>query len=148
MIHTSDTIRITYGRHRDSPHQGEHRRPSSTNEISRSHQHLASSRAIEPLTTSAVDPHIMDITRRTQPIKQRSVAREMLSNIQNFIEAGDQKINDIQVRCNKLPNIFNRYDIAQSELEFSDDTDHTGDREQFENQYYQVEAKFNEFYIL
>jgi len=90
----------------------------------------------------------MDITRRTQPIKQRSVAREMLSNIQNFIEAGDQKINDIQVRCNKLPNIFNRYDIAQSELEFSDDTDHTGDREQFENQYYQVEAKFNEFYIL
>ena len=44
----------------------------------------------------------------------------------------------------KLPDIFNRYDIAQSELELSDDTDHTGDRELFENQYYQVEAKFNE----
>jgi len=76
----------------------------------------------------------MDITRRTQLIKQRSVARGMLSRIQNFIEAGDQKINDIQVICNKLPDIFNRYDIAQSELELSDDTDHTGDRELFENQ--------------
>jgi len=48
------------------------------------------------------------------------------------------------VRCKKLPDIFNRYDIAQSELELSDDTDHTGDRELFENQYYQVEANFNE----
>jgi len=86
----------------------------------------------------------MDPIRRTQLIKQRSVARGMLSRILNFIEAGDQKINDIQVRCNKLPDIFNRYDIAQSELELSDDTDHTGDRELFENQYYQVQAKFNE----
>jgi len=32
----------------------------------------------------------------------------------------------------------------QSELELSDDTDHTGDRELFENQYFEVEAKFNE----
>jgi len=52
------------------------------------------------------------------------------------------------VRCNKLPDIFNRYDIAQSELELSEDTDHTGDRELFENKYYEVEAKFSEFYIL
>ena len=58
----------------------------------------------------------------------------MLSRIQNVIEIGDQKINDIQVRFNKLLDIFNRYDIAQSELELSDDTDHTGDRELFENQ--------------
>jgi hypothetical protein len=68
----------------------------------------------------------------------------MLSRIQNFIEAGDQKLNDIQVRSNKLPDIFNRYDTAQSKLELSDDTDHSGDRELFENQYYQVEAKLSE----
>jgi len=43
-----------------------------------------------------------------------------------------------------LPDIFNRYDTAQSELELSDDTDHSSDREKFENQYYQVEAKFSE----
>jgi len=85
----------------------------------------------------------MDPTRLTQLIKQRSVARGMLSRNQNFIEAGDQQINDIQVRCNKLPDIFNRYDIAQCELELSDDSDHTGDRELFENQYYQFQAKFN-----
>jgi hypothetical protein len=68
----------------------------------------------------------------------------MLSRILNFIEVSDQKINEIQVRFNKLSDIFNRYDIAQCELELLDDTDHTGDWELFENQYYQVEAKFNE----
>jgi hypothetical protein len=51
----------------------------------------------------------------------------MLTCIQNYIEPGDQKINELQVRFNKLPNIFNRYDTAQSELELSDNTDHSGD---------------------
>jgi len=69
----------------------------------------------------------------------------MLSRIQKFIEASDQRINDIQLRCNKLPEIFNRYDIAQSELELTDDTDYNDDRELFENQYYQVEVKFSEY---
>jgi len=86
----------------------------------------------------------MDAIRHQQLIKQRSMARGMLSRIQNFIEVGDQKINEIQVRFNKLPDIFNRHDTAQSELELSDNTDHTDDRELFENEYYQVEAKFNE----
>jgi hypothetical protein len=86
----------------------------------------------------------MDFTRRAQLIKQQSVARRMLSRIQNFIDVGDKKINKIQVRYSKLVDIFNRYDIAQSELEISDDADHISDRELFENQYYQVEAKFNE----
>jgi hypothetical protein len=53
----------------------------------------------------------------------------MLSRIQTFIEAGDQKINEIQVRFNKLPDIFNRHNTAQRELELSDDADHSGDRE-------------------
>jgi len=70
----------------------------------------------------------MDATRRTQLFKQRSVARGMLSRIQNSIEADDQNINDIQARFNKLPEILKRYDIAHSELELSGDTDHTGDR--------------------
>ena len=83
-------------------------------------------------------------TRRTQLIKQRAVARGMLSRIQNFIEVGVNKINEIQVRFNKFPDIYNRYDTAQSELELSDDTDHSGDRELFQTQYYQVEAKFSE----
>jgi hypothetical protein len=69
----------------------------------------------------------MESTLCQQLIKQRAVARGMLSRIQNFIEAGDQKLNDIQVRSNKLPYIFNRYDTAQSELKLSDDIDHSGD---------------------
>jgi len=86
----------------------------------------------------------MDPLRRTQLIKQRAVARGMLTRIQAFIDTGDQKIIDIQVRFNKLSDIFCRYDTAQSELELSDDVDHSDDREQFEIQYYQVEARFNE----
>jgi len=60
---------------------------------------------------------------RQQLTKQRIVARGMLSRIQNFIEAGDQNINEIQVRFNKLPDIFNRHDTAQGALELSDDID-------------------------
>jgi hypothetical protein len=86
----------------------------------------------------------MEPERRQQLFKQRAVARGMLSHIQNFIEAGDRKINEIQVRYTKLSDIFNRYDTAQSELELSDDTDHSGDRKLFENRYYEVEARFNE----
>jgi hypothetical protein len=67
----------------------------------------------------------------------------MLTRIQNYIEAGDNKLNELQVRFNKLSDIFNRYDTAQSELELSD-TDHTSDRESFENQHFQVEARFTE----
>ena len=48
------------------------------------------------------------------------------------------------MRFNKLSAIFNRYDTAQSELELSDDTNHSDDRELFETQYYQFEAKFSE----
>ena len=86
----------------------------------------------------------METSRRQQLIKQRSVARGMLSRIQTFIETGEQKVHDIQVRFNKLPDIFTRYDNAQSELELSDDIDHFAHRELFENQFYQVEAKFSE----
>jgi len=66
------------------------------------------------------------------------VARGMLTRIQHFIEAGKHKINEIQIRFDKLSDIFNRYDTAQSELELSDDTDRSGDRELFEKQYYHV----------
>jgi hypothetical protein len=86
----------------------------------------------------------MDATRRQQLSRQKTVARGMLTHIQHFIEAGEHKIHEIQVRFDKLLDIFNRYDTAQSELELSDDTDHSGDRELFENQYYEVEARFHE----
>jgi hypothetical protein len=61
----------------------------------------------------------------------------------NFIETGDHKVIEIQVRFDDLPVIFNKFDNAQGELELSDEMDHSGDRELFENRYYQVKAKFN-----
>jgi hypothetical protein len=64
--------------------------------------------------------------------------------MQTFIESGDLKLNEIKVRFDELPNIFNKFDTVQDELELSDDTDHSGDRESFERQYFEVKAKFNE----
>jgi len=73
----------------------------------------------------------MDTTRRTQLIRQRAVAKSALTRMQTFIETGDRKLNDIQVMFNELPNIYNKFETAQSELELSDDTDYSVDRQQF-----------------
>ena len=62
----------------------------------------------------------MDPTRRVQLIKRRVVAKASLTRLQSFIEAGDQKINDIQVRFNILPDIFSKYESAPDELECLD----------------------------
>jgi hypothetical protein len=50
----------------------------------------------------------------------------------------------MQVRFEDLPNIYNKFETAQSELELFDDADHLDDRQQFEDQYFAVKAKFNE----
>jgi len=86
----------------------------------------------------------MDTTRRTQLIKQRAVAKSALTRMQTFIETGDRKLNDIQVKFDELPNIYNKFETAQSELELSDDTDYSVDKQQFEDQYFGVKAKSNE----
>jgi len=67
----------------------------------------------------------MDTTRRTQRIRQSAVAKSALTRTQTFIDTGDRKLNDIQVRFDELQNIYNKFETAQSELEFSDDTDYS-----------------------
>jgi len=57
-----------------------------------------------------------------------------LTRLQIFIETGDSKLNDIQVRFDELPNIYKIFETAQSELDLSDDTDYSVDRQQFEDQ--------------
>jgi hypothetical protein len=87
----------------------------------------------------------MDSNRRQQLVKQRAVAKASLTRMQSFIETGDRKLNDVQVRYEELPNIYNKFEAAQSELElFDDDDDHSADRQQFEDHYFAVKAKFNE----
>jgi hypothetical protein len=86
----------------------------------------------------------MDAARRQQLIKRCAVAKASLTRMQNFLESGDLRVNEIKVTFDELPGIFNKYDTAQDELELHDDTDHTDDRELFEKQYFEVKAKFNE----
>jgi hypothetical protein len=71
------------------------------------------------------------------------VAKASLTRMQNFIEAGDLKANEIKVTLGKLPSILSKYKSAQDNLECPDEEDYSLDREKFETQYYQVEAKCN-----
>ena len=45
--------------------------------------------------------------------------------MQTFIETGDRNVNDIQGRFDELPNIKDKFETAQSELELSDNTDYS-----------------------
>ena len=71
----------------------------------------------------------MYTTRRAQLIRQRAIAKSAITRMQTFIERGDRKLNDIQVRFDELPNIYNKFETAQSELELSDDPDYSLDRQ-------------------
>ena len=88
--------------------------------------------------------NIMEPNRRQQLIRQRALAKSSLTRMQTFIETGERKLNDIQVRFVELPNILNKFETAQTELELSDDSDLSIDRQQFEDQYFEVKARFTE----
>jgi len=86
----------------------------------------------------------MDAFKRQQLVRQRAVAKGSLTRMQTFIETGDRKLNEMQVRFEELSYIYNKFETAQIELELFDDVDHSADRLQFEDQYFAVKAKFNE----
>jgi RAB protein geranylgeranyltransferase component A len=78
-------------------------------------------------------------------IDKATCCRQGISNTYaDFHRNGDRKLNDIQVRFEKLPNVFSKFESAQSELELSDDVDYSGKGEVFESQYFEVKAKCNE----
>jgi len=85
----------------------------------------------------------MNPTRRVQIIKRQAVAKASLTRLQNFLETGDLKCNENKVRVDKLLSIWNNCESAQDELECLDEADYSLDIEEFENQYYEVEANFN-----
>jgi hypothetical protein len=92
-----------------------------------------------------MEPQVqLDPAQRNKLIKQREVAKGMLSRMQDFINSDDPDINQTQVRFNKLPGIYAKYEASQEELEGCDETDHTDDRAEFESQYFAVEARFHE----
>jgi len=61
-----------------------------------------------------------------------------------FINTGERKLNELQVRYDELPKIYNKFETAQSELELSDDNDFSEERQQFEDHFFPVQARFNE----
>jgi len=85
----------------------------------------------------------MDALRKQQLIRQRAVAKASLTRKLTFIETGDRKLNEMQVRFEEHSNIY-KFETAQSELELFDKVDHPVDRQQFEDNFFAVKAKFNE----
>ena len=73
------------------------------------------------------------------------MAESSITRMQTFIEPSDRKLNDIQDRFDELPNIYNMYKTAQSELELSDDTDYSVDRQQFEDQFLRLRQRSMNF---
>jgi tRNA(Glu) U13 pseudouridine synthase TruD len=71
----------------------------------------------------------MDAARHQQLIKQRAVVKASLTRMQNFLESGDLKVNEIKVRLDKLSSILKKFDGAQDELECLDDADYSLNRE-------------------
>ena len=51
----------------------------------------------------------MDSTQRIQLTRKRAVAKASLTRMQNFLESGDLKVNEIKVRLDKLPSILNKF---------------------------------------
>jgi hypothetical protein len=49
----------------------------------------------------------MDALRRQQLIRQRAVAKASLTRKLTFIETGDRKLNEMQVRFEEHSNIYN-----------------------------------------
>jgi len=86
----------------------------------------------------------MDALRKQQLVRQRAVAKGALTRMQTFIETGDRKLNEMHVRFEELSNIYNKFETAQSELDLFDEADYSVDRQQFEDHYFAVKAKFNE----
>jgi hypothetical protein len=87
----------------------------------------------------------MDASKDSQLVRQHGVTKILLTHMQTFIEAGDRKPNEIEVRYDELQSIFNKFETTQNELECSYNTDHPIDRRQFDDQYYYVKVRFNEF---
>jgi len=58
----------------------------------------------------------MDEERRKQLIRQRAAAKASLTRLQKYIDSGDRKVNQLQIRYDELP-VISKFEVAQSELE-------------------------------
>ena len=59
----------------------------------------------------------MDEERRKQLIRQRAAAKASLTRLQKYIDSGERKVNQLQIRYDELPVIASKFEVVQSELE-------------------------------
>ena len=86
----------------------------------------------------------MDPELKSLFFKKRATVKIELTRMRSYTESSEHEIHELKVRFDKLPNIWSKSETIQEVLECSDDTtDHSADQQQFENQYYYVQAKFS-----
>ena len=56
----------------------------------------------------------MDEERRKQLIRQRAAAKASLTRLQKYIDSGERKVNQLQIRYDELPVIASKFEVAQS----------------------------------
>jgi len=55
----------------------------------------------------------MESELRKKLVRQRAVAKSSLTRLQNFIDTGERKLHDLQVRYEELSNILSKFETAQ-----------------------------------
>jgi len=55
----------------------------------------------------------MESELRKKLVRQRAVAKSSLTRLQNFIDIGERKLHDLQVRYEELSNILSKFETAQ-----------------------------------
>jgi hypothetical protein len=86
----------------------------------------------------------MDPERRAMLVKRHAVIKGELTRTQTYMENNETKVHELKMRKDKLVDIWSKWGTVQQELECYDGTDHSSDRQQSENQYYNAQAKFSE----
>ena len=59
----------------------------------------------------------MDEERCKQLIRQRAAAKASITRLQKYIDSGDRKFTQLQIRYDELPVVVSKFEVAQNELE-------------------------------
>jgi len=55
----------------------------------------------------------MESELRKKLVRQRAIAKSSLTRLQNFIDTGERKLHDLQIRYEELSNILRKFETAQ-----------------------------------
>jgi len=89
--------------------------PQQTTKVHDHQRELTKLHSLQPgHCTSRITSTVHRTRAWIQQDVERAVAKSALTRLQTFIESGDRKVNEIQVRFDDVQVIFDRYDTAKN----------------------------------